>query len=490
MRQPPTYTAWKITCQSAAEVQALQQWLSNRIDLERVLTDTVRVTPNGVEQVQPVQYRLGDYFTAIRMVPDTQGNPASFRLVFHRRPEAGRFWKDLMVNILQEIETAPQKASIALASKGETEPMTGTPMASQIGKDQEIRERFDRIIDFQAALCAGTGSHQCEDERGHKFDEYRQSGEFKKTGLDEVASTLMDNLRRLIAHATFPLKLFNYGRMFQEVYTRICIEHCRSPFEGHELAWSGNEPAPSEDDTKFHMAVEKGVHEWAIGVIDYPSHIGWMTNYSHAAGFAGITRQQLEKQIDSFTSSLVIQAWTVFESLSEDLWEAALNAHPTILAGLSGKPRSKYKSNEPQAQAGESGVKVTFNDLQIHQFDVKSQMGTILKESAVSFRSLPAIRDAYHRAFAKQHVSIDKILDDPGLQYAAAVRNLLVHKRGIVDSEFKEQISSISDVPPIAVNDQFPLTGKLCAQLADSCRSCAVSLVVAVHAWIIGHPEK
>jgi hypothetical protein len=58
------------------------------------------------------------------MLPDSQANPASFRLVFHRRPEAGRFWKDLMVNILQEIETTPRKASIDLDSKGEMEPIT------------------------------------------------------------------------------------------------------------------------------------------------------------------------------------------------------------------------------------------------------------------------------------------------------------------------------------------------------------------------------
>ena len=118
MRQPPTYTSWKITCHSSEEAQALQQWLSCRIDLDRVLMDTVRLIPNGVEQVQTARHRLGDYFAAIRMLPDSQANPASFRLVFHRRPEAGRFWKDLMVNILQEIETTPQKTSIDLDSKG------------------------------------------------------------------------------------------------------------------------------------------------------------------------------------------------------------------------------------------------------------------------------------------------------------------------------------------------------------------------------------
>jgi hypothetical protein len=127
MRQPPIYTSWKITSHSSDEAQALQQWLSSRIDLDRALTDTVRVTPNGVEQVQTARHRLGDYFADIRTLPDAQGSPASFRLVFHRRPEAGRFWKDLMVNLLQEIETAPQKASIELDSKGETEPITPTP---------------------------------------------------------------------------------------------------------------------------------------------------------------------------------------------------------------------------------------------------------------------------------------------------------------------------------------------------------------------------
>jgi hypothetical protein len=124
MPQPPTYTSWKITCPSSGEVQALQQWLASRIDLERVWTDTARATPDGVERVQNVPHRLGDYFAAIRLLPDAQADPASFRLVFQRRPDAGRFWKDLMVNILQEIETGPQPASIALDAKGEVEPMS------------------------------------------------------------------------------------------------------------------------------------------------------------------------------------------------------------------------------------------------------------------------------------------------------------------------------------------------------------------------------
>lgn len=127
MRQPLTYTSWKITCRSSDDAHALQQWLSGRLDLDRVLTDTVRVAPNGVEQVQTVSHRLGDYFADIRILPDSHANPASFRLVFQRKPEAGRFWKDLMVNVLQEAESAPQKPSAALESKGEAEPNANAP---------------------------------------------------------------------------------------------------------------------------------------------------------------------------------------------------------------------------------------------------------------------------------------------------------------------------------------------------------------------------
>jgi hypothetical protein len=110
-------TSWKITCSSSDEAQALRRWLAARIDPERILTDSVRIAPDGVEEVQAVRHRLGDYFAAIRTVPDSRTDSPWFQLVFQRRPEAGRFWKDLMVNVLQEIETTPQKPSIRPDSK-------------------------------------------------------------------------------------------------------------------------------------------------------------------------------------------------------------------------------------------------------------------------------------------------------------------------------------------------------------------------------------
>ncbi|MGH7193009.1 MAG: hypothetical protein ACREJM_05665, partial [Candidatus Saccharimonadales bacterium] len=43
--------------------------LSSQIDLNRTIVDTIRTSSNGVEQVQEVPHRLGDYFVAVRVLP-------------------------------------------------------------------------------------------------------------------------------------------------------------------------------------------------------------------------------------------------------------------------------------------------------------------------------------------------------------------------------------------------------------------------------------
>ena len=93
----------------------------------RWFTNTRRTAPDGVEQVKTEHHRLGDYFAAIHILPDSEGNPMSSRLVFQRLPEAGRYWKDLMVNILQEIDSSDLDVAIGRDSKEESELLTNAP---------------------------------------------------------------------------------------------------------------------------------------------------------------------------------------------------------------------------------------------------------------------------------------------------------------------------------------------------------------------------
>jgi hypothetical protein len=122
MRQPQTSTTWTITCRSAADCVALRELLSDRLSLDRVLVQTIQTWPGTVEHQATVSHRLGDYFSAIHLVPESGNGSTSLLLVFHRRPDAGRYWKDLMVNVLQEIEASSLQPMIELKSTSEKEP--------------------------------------------------------------------------------------------------------------------------------------------------------------------------------------------------------------------------------------------------------------------------------------------------------------------------------------------------------------------------------
>jgi len=47
---------------------------------------------------------------------------------------------------------------------------------------------------------------------------------------------------------------------------------------------------------------------------------------------------QMRVGLEHFIETSIAAAWTAFEVMAEDLWEAAINVHPDVLASLSAKP--------------------------------------------------------------------------------------------------------------------------------------------------------
>ena len=137
MPSPPLYTSWLVQCGSPEASQALQRRLSGLVRLDALMEDKVRTYQGGVEKCQVQQHRLGDYFADIRLLP-APGKASAFRLVFQRLPQAGRFWKDLMVNIIQETQSSPEATAITLDYKGNQEPLDAAdPERADAGASQQ-----------------------------------------------------------------------------------------------------------------------------------------------------------------------------------------------------------------------------------------------------------------------------------------------------------------------------------------------------------------
>ncbi len=123
MRYDPTFLCWLVRCSSPEKAYRLQDWLAPRITLDTVLANVIRSYPEGVEAERVEHHRLGDYFQEIRILPGSPEVPSVFRVVFHRRPDAGRFWKDLMVRIVVSLQKQPWQATTELEYKGEQDPV-------------------------------------------------------------------------------------------------------------------------------------------------------------------------------------------------------------------------------------------------------------------------------------------------------------------------------------------------------------------------------
>src|SRR5207249_364268 len=74
MRHTPVFT-WRVTCPLPNRLQAVRNWLTGQIDLDRVVTDTIRTFPQGNACSEEERHRLGSYFSGIDCISD---NASSF----------------------------------------------------------------------------------------------------------------------------------------------------------------------------------------------------------------------------------------------------------------------------------------------------------------------------------------------------------------------------------------------------------------------------
>jgi hypothetical protein len=189
--------------------------------------------------------------------------------------------------------------------------------------------------------------------------------------------------------------------------------------------------------------------------------------------------------IESLLSSLVIGLWTACEVCLSDLWVGALNEGPKRLV----KNVIKESHLKPDSRAAASDEKqIAISALAEYGYDLTGKMGDLLKDTKkVDFQSLRNTQKAYLAAFRG---NIEQILSEKDQSYAnitilSAIRNVLLHRGGKIDREFKSIVrkavgNSISSVKDWTEGDTLIIRGGLVKGLHESVVDLFTRLLVFV----------
>lgn len=192
--------------------------------------------------------------------------------------------------------------------------------------------------------------------------------------------------------------------------------------------------------------------------------------------------------LEAILSSCLTGTWTAFETMAADLWESAINVHPSTLAELKGA-KTRITKGSPSNDIDEdldedtkTAQSIPLSEVTRHQYKIENLMGTVLKTRR-RFDSLGGIREAYSRAFSKKSDAIDGALRDPILYQLSAIRNLIVHRAGKVDTAYKSKSGNF-EIPIAVINDHIAPDGIAVAEIITRTVKCAMNLSRAVDIWI------
>jgi hypothetical protein len=177
----------------------------------------------------------------------------------------------------------------------------------------------------------------------------------------------------------------------------------------------------------------------------------------------------MDVYFDGFLALLgaqVIGAWTALDTLTSDLWAAAVNVEPGVLYNM-------QKKKILVKHLLESG-----------RFDWTNKLGDLLR-NRIRFDSFSVTKQVYKRTF-KSSPAIFKPLESDELAVACLVRNNLVHNAGKATDKFVELAGKKGLAPwnTVKMGQKLPLDGLNAAAIAESIVTCANELIRAVDDWL------
>ncbi|MBA5805704.1 hypothetical protein [Rhizobium changzhiense] len=202
-----------------------------------------------------------------------------------------------------------------------------------------------------------------------------------------------------------------------------------------------------------------------------PADQAWQDGCDLVRSIVDLAPQHHGLGLQALLGAMLQETWSAFEGGLIETWTTAVNLSPDPL----GK----------NMLAGDKTLAVS--QLERYAFNVSNNLGDILKDSPgkVDLASFSGIKKAYSTAFAKELDTSEIFAQfDPLLSHFEAVRHLLAHRAGRVDTRFLRRVQNSPNLKDFEVGQMLALDGEMVSEFTKAAVECFVQVHVAVDRFV------
>jgi len=323
----------------------------------------------------------------------------------------------------------------------------------------------------------------------HKFPHASQFGDGYSTlrceavGLQPIAQAFIRNMNRVRGIGALSMNLMAIGMVNEAARVEAAFNKKINPHDSRVT--HGH---PQFDEVLFSELNEERKRLIDSWIKSYPNKEAFAVALATKTAFNMNTVIEESKEdawssIQATMAAMLIGLWTAFESLAQDTWITAVNTCPSPLAdNVMAAPDSALKT-------GNQSKSLSYSHFVGSGYDFRRSMGSLLfTEKKVDFQQFKTIRAAYKVAFAGH---LEPIFEQHQFELfkLEAVRNLFVHKGGIIDSKFVERMGN-EPILKEKIGQSLSVNGEYVAHKANAVSVCSAQLIQAVDRWLLENPAE
>jgi hypothetical protein len=247
--------------------------------------------------------------------------------------------------------------------------------------------------------------------------------ELLDTSINSIALAFVENIESTLSTLTIPFS-YSWNIVHNLHRQRLFLaETIRSKLIDPQEGETEDQLEKRQASTAVSIASRRlrEFTESEEGLETLPGEIGWHLLRSIENPDLLVAAQELTRQG-------VVLTWSAFEVLARDLFIATLNNNPRAVSLLIAPASGKKGFSVP---------KLDVETLADYDFDLSQNLGTLLSKHE-PLNDLTRIKDTYSALFPGRS-PLSEALSSRDLWILFQRRNLIVHRRGIVDAKYLDK---------------------------------------------------